>query len=291
VHETKQDAKLEARYEMWVALGGRVRLEPTARRIRAVVGGTTIADSRRAQLLYLPPPLNAYTFPRTDVRWDLVSESGAAVSMPGVGEVKRWSVTVGGTVKEDSVWTFPHPPDGLEPLAELVMFRWNLVDAWFEEDDEVFVHPRDPYHRVDVLNSSRHVQVSVGGVLLADTRRPRLLFETSLPVRYYIPKLDVRMELLQPSQTVSRCPYKGIASYWSVRAEGTVLPDLAWSYKSPIPECPKIENLIAFFDERVDLDVDGERMERPHTPWSVPATNTSQKDLDGGVPKADTGTV
>lgn len=284
------DTKLEARYQMWVARGGRVRLEPTERRVRAVVAGSTIADSRHAQLLFLPPPFNAYAFPRADVRWDLVSEYGKPSSMPGVGEVMHWSVAASGTIKEDAAWTFPHPPPGLEPLAELVVFRWHLVDAWFEEDDEVFVHPRDPYHRVDVLNSSRHVKVSVGGVLLAETRRPRLLFETSLPTRYYIPKLDVTMDLLEPSQTTSRCPYKGIASYWSVRAGGTVLPDLAWSYKSPIPECPKIENLIAFFDERVDLEVDGERMERPLTPWSVLTKDEAHKDVDGGAPKPNTGT-
>ena len=285
-----QEAKLEARYQMWVALGGRARLEPTERRVRAVVGGIPIADSRRAQLLYLPPPFNAYVFPRDDVRWDLLSGSGAPVSMPGVGEVARWAVSVGGHVRDHAAWTFPHPHQGLEPLAKLVMFRWHLMDAWYEEDDEVFVHPRDPYHRIDVVNSSRHVKVTVGGVVLADTRRPRLLFETSLPVRYYIPKLDVRMEMLEPSQTMSRCPYKGMASYWSVRAAGAEHPDLAWSYKSPIPECPKIENLIAFFNERVDLDVDGERLERPRTQWSVATKKESHKDLDGRDPKLDTRT-
>jgi uncharacterized protein (DUF427 family) len=286
-----QEAKLEARYQMWVARGGRVRLEPTERRVRAVVGATTIADSKRAQLLFLPPPFNSYAIPRDDVRLDVLSEYGQAISIPGVGEVARWSIAADGEVRQDAAWTFPHPPVGLEPLAGLVVFRWRLVDAWYEEDDEVFVHPRDPYHRVDVLNSSRHVKVSVGGEVLADTRRPRLLFETGLPVRYYIPKLDVRMELLEPNQTTSRCPYKGIASYWSVRAAGTVHPDLAWSYKSPIPECPKIENLIAFFNERIDLDVDEERLDRPITPWSVVPANESRKDLDGGVPKPDTGTV
>jgi len=103
---------------------------------------------------------------------------------------------------------------------------------------------------------------------VAETRRPRLLFETNLPTRYYIPRLDVRMDVLEPTQTSTRCPYKGVASYWSVKAASAVHPDVAWSYKSPIPECPKIENLIAFFNERVDMDVDGERLERPRTPWS-----------------------
>ncbi len=262
-----QEGMFEASYHMWTTHGGRVHLETTGRRIRALLGGTTVADSTQAQLLYLPPPFNSYAFPREDARLDLARASGS-MSMPGLGEVERWSVAAGDKVKEDAMWTFPQPPEGLEPLAELVVFRWHRMDAWYEEDDQVFVHPRDPYHRVDVLNSSRHVKVSIGAELVAETHRPRLLFETSLPTRYYIPRLDVRMDLLEPTQTISRCPYKGVASYWSVNATGTVHPDLAWSYEAPIPECPKIENLIAFFNERVDLEVDGERLERPRTPWS-----------------------
>ena len=140
MQEVKQEAKLEARYQMWVARGGRVRLEPTERRVRAIVGGTTIADSKRAQLLFLPPPFNSYAFPRDDVRLDVLAEYGEAISMPGVGEVARWSIAADGEVRQDAAWTFPHPPVGLEPLAGLVVFRWRLVDAWYEEDDEVFVH-------------------------------------------------------------------------------------------------------------------------------------------------------
>jgi len=254
---------------MWTERGGRVRLEPTERRIRVVLGGVTVADSKRAQLLYLPPPHNAYAFPREDVRWDLIRESGATDAVSGLGTVKLWSVEAGGKTAENAAWTVPQPGATLDLLTGLVMFRWNLMDAWYEEDDEVFVHPRDPGHRVDVLNSSRHVKVIVDGEVVAETRRPRLLFETGLPVRYYIPRLDVRMDLFEPTDTLTRCPYKGVASYWSVRAGGTIHKDLAWSYKSPIPECPKIENLIAFFNERVDLEIDGERPDRPRTPWSV----------------------
>ena len=269
MQDTRQDAMREAIYRLWTERGGRVRLEPTQRRIRTVLGGTTVADSKRAQLLYLPPPHNAYAFPREDVRWDLIRESGGTDSVPGLGMVKLWSVETGAKTAENAAWTVPQPPDTLDALAGLVMFRWNLMDAWYEEDDEVFVHPRDPGHRVDVLNSSRHVKVMVGGETVAETQRPRLLFETGLPVRYYIPRLDVRMDMLEPTDTVTRCPYKGVASYWSVRAGGTIHKDFAWSYKAPIPECPKIENLIAFFNERVELEVDGVLLEPPRTPWSV----------------------
>ena len=254
---------------MWTEHGGRVRLEPTERRIRVALGGVMVADSKRAQLLYLPPPHKAYAFPREDVNWGLIKETAATDTVTGLGTVQLWSVEAGGKTAENAAWTVPQPPTGLSALAGSVMFRWNLMDAWYEEDDEVFVHPRDPKHRVDVLNSSRHVKVTVDGELVAETRRPRLLFETDLPVRYYIPRLDVRMDLLEPTDSLSRCPYKGVASYWSVRAGEKVHKDIAWSYKSPIPECPKIENLIAFYNERVDIEVDGQRVERPRTPWSV----------------------
>jgi uncharacterized protein (DUF427 family) len=132
----------------------------------------------------------------------------------------------------------------------------------------VFVHPRDPYHRVDVVHSSRHVKVVVDGEVVAETTRPRLLFETGLPTRYYIPKLDVRMDLLQPTDSVTACPYKGRARYWSVRVGDRTLKDLVWSYPAPIPECPKIEGLLSFYNERVDIYVDGELQPRPKTQWS-----------------------
>jgi uncharacterized protein (DUF427 family) len=144
------------------------------------------------------------------------------------------------------------------------------MDAWFEEDDEVYVHARDPYKRVDVLHSSRHVRVVVQGELVAETRRPALLFETGLPTRYYLPKADVRMDRLVPTETATRCPYKGVASYYAVRAGSTVVPDLAWCYRHPIPECSKIENLVCFFNERVDLYVDRELQPKPRTRWSDP---------------------
>lgn len=262
------DSKKEALFKMWTEHGGRVRLEPTPKRVRVIFGGEVVADSTRAQMLYLPPPGNGYMFPREDVRWELLKETELTGSTPGLGEVKIWTVEAGAKVSEAAAWTVPQPPAELKALAGLVGFRWNSMDTWYEEDDEVFVHPRDPYHRVDVLNSSRQVNVTVGGEVVAETRRPRLLFETGLPVRYYIPKIDVRLDLLEPSDTTTRCPYKGVASYWSIRAGGILHQDLAWTYELPIPECPKIENLVSFFNERVDIDVDGVRIPRPRTPWS-----------------------
>ena len=150
----------------------------------------------------------------------------------------------------------------------MVSFDWNAMDSWYEEEEEVFVHARDPHKRVDVLLSSRHVRVEVNGETVAETRRPHLLFETSLPTRYYIPAEDVRMELLEPSHLHTRCPYKGTAGYWHVNAGGQRVRNLVWSYRETIPENPRIRDLLCFFNEQVDLYVDGELQQRPITPWS-----------------------
>jgi uncharacterized protein (DUF427 family) len=138
----------------------------------------------------------------------------------------------------------------------------------FEEDELVYVHPRNPYTRVDILASSRHVQVMLDGVTLADSRQPRILFETNLPPRYYFPLSDVRMELLRPSMTVSHCPYKGTATYWHVEIDGRVYEDHVWIYRTTLPESAKIVGLAAFYNEKVDLTIDGVTMERPRTKFS-----------------------
>ena len=147
-------------------------------------------------------------------------------------------------------------------------FTWDGRVQWFEEASEIAIHARDPSKRVDTVPSERHVRVEVEGELIAETRRPVALFETSLPTRWYIPPEDVRMDLLEQSDTVTRCPYKGTARFWSVRAGAGRVEDLAWAYADPIAECPRIDGLIAFFNERVDLTVDGELQSRPRTPWS-----------------------
>jgi uncharacterized protein (DUF427 family) len=161
----------------------------------------------------------------------------------------------------------PAPPEPLAALAGLVTFTWNDPLAWFEEDERLLAHARDPHKRVDVVSSSRVVRVEADGVLLAESRRPLALFETTLPVRYYLPPDDVRVELV-PSPTRSTCPYKGVARWWSARTGDRLLEDVAWSYPSPVPENPRIAGLVCFRNERVDLTVDGELLERPVTPWS-----------------------
>ena len=241
----------------------RPRAEPSPRWVRVRLGDETVADTRRALLLmrYGSEGLPTYFVPREDVRRDLLEDDGERDGL------RRWTVRAGGREAPGAAWAYDEPPAGLEALAGHITFDWDALD-WLEEEEPIAVHARDPYKRVDVLASSRHVAVSVGGEVVADSTRPHLLFETHLPVRYYLPREDVRMDLLDDSQHTTRCPYKGRARYWSVRAGGELHDDLAWSYEAPIPEQPRIAGLVAFFNERVDLRVDGEDQPRPITPWS-----------------------
>jgi uncharacterized protein (DUF427 family) len=245
-----------------------VRTEPVHRRVRAYLGGVAVADSTRTLLLLEARHLPVYYFPPADVRTDLLEPTAKRTHCPHKGDASYWTVRVGDRVADNAAWSYQDPIGGRDDIKGYLAFYWGKLDAWFEEDDEVYVHPRDPYKRVDVLHSSRHVRVVLNGETVAETRRPRLLFETALPTRYYIPKADVRMDLLEPTATETQCPYKGRARYWSARVGDRVLDDVAWSYPFPIPECPKIEGLIAFFNERADIWVDGELQERPVTPWS-----------------------
>ena len=245
-----------------------VRMEPFTRRVRGLLDGVAIVDSDRTLLMFEVGHLPVYYFPLEDVRTDLLEASDHKTNCPRKGEASYHSIRVGDRVAEDAVWRYEDPIEDCPVISGHVAFYWNALDSWWEEEDEVFVHPRDPYHRVDVLRSSREVRVEVDGVVLADSTSPLLLFETNLPTRYYLPRSDVRLETLRESDTVTRCPYKGIADYFSVEADGKTHDDLAWSYPAPIPECTKIEQAICFHNEHVDLFIDGELQERPQTHWS-----------------------
>ena len=244
-----------------------LRVEPSPRWVRAYAGGVAIADSRNVLTVTLGLPV--YYFPERDVRADLLERTDQTESHAVLGERSFFNVRVGDKLIEKAAWRLVAPSEETAALAGHIAFYWNRLDNWFEEDDEVFVHPRDTRHRVDVLHSSRHVRVIVGGELVAESRRPRLLFETGLPTRYYLPRMDVRMDLLSPSETVTQCPYKGRTVHFDLAVGDRLVHDVAWSYPFPIPECPKIENLICFYDERVDaVEVDGEVQPKPKTPWS-----------------------
>ena len=233
--------------------------ETTARRVRAYFGGELIVDSRQALLVYEKVPVPAYWFPFADVRQEFL----AAGDTNSAG-TNYWDLTVNGRTESKAARSVSQADGERQVLNGYISFYWSKIDSWFEEDDEVFVHSRDLYSRVDVLHSSRHIRIEVRGVTVADTHRPCLLFETHLPTRYYIPKQDCRMDLLVPSDLHTSCPYKGTASYWSVRSRDELVQDVVWSYPRPIPECSKIENLLSFYNEKVDIYVDGEKETLPH---------------------------
>lgn len=234
------------------------RIEPSGRWVRAKVGNQFVVDCKRPLLVWEHEKYPTYFFPRDDVRMDLLTEAAQT------GSRSFWDLTVDGRQVERAAYHYPDRPE----LDGHLTFQWYKMDHWFEEEEEVFVHARDPYKRIDVMPSSRHVRVVIDGVTVAETERPSLLFETGLPTRYYIPAADVSMAYLTSTDSQSHCPYKGVASYWSVTVGDKVYNDLVWSYPDPIPECPKIKGLLCFYNEKVDLVVDGELQERPRTHWS-----------------------
>jgi uncharacterized protein (DUF427 family) len=263
-----------------------LRYEPTGKRIRAVLGGGTAVDSTRAALVWEPRRVvPSYAVPAGDIRGDLTPAAAAArdageagAMLPAVSSrpILDPSVpfavhTADGQAVDVRAGGQDRPGAGFRPadpdLDGYVVLDFGAFDEWYEEDEPNVAHPRDPFHRIDVLASSRHVRLELDGQVLAESSRPVLLFETMLPVRYYLPRPDIRAELVS-SSTQTYCAYKGQASYWSATIGDRVIPDIAWAYHEPLHDAAQVRDLIAFFDERVDVIVDGEHRERPITPWS-----------------------
>jgi uncharacterized protein (DUF427 family) len=244
---------------------GTVRTEPSAKRVRAYLAGRPVADTRHPVLVWEIPYYPAYYVPLSDVQAEL-KETGATEHSPSRGDAVLYDVLVDGTVAAGAARRYPDSP--LPALRDLVRFDWDAMSEWLEEDEPVYTHPRDPYHRVDILASSRHVRVEIDGVTVADSVRPHILFETGLPARYYLPLPDVRTDLLTPTETQTHCPYKGAATYWSADAGAGPHADIVWAYRAPLPESQKIAGLACFYNEKVDIYLDGELQDRPRTHFS-----------------------
>ena len=240
-------------------------MEDGPKRVRVYLRGELLADTTHVKLVYEVPYYPQYYIPITDVRMDRLTASETVTHSPSRGDAHHFNVTAGQHSVVDGSWQYPTSP--LEELHELIRFDFDAFE-WFEEDEPIMVHPRNPTTRVDILDSSRHVQVVIDGVTVADSHQPRLLFETGLPTRFYVPRVDVRMDLLEPTHSQSACPYKGVAEYWTVVVDGTRHSDVAWSYPTPLPESQKIAGLVCFYNEKVDLIVDGNALERPKTKFS-----------------------
>ncbi len=258
----------------------RLRIEPSPYRVRAMLGTgplgqNTVVDTFTAKLIYLEGRHPEYYVPDEDVDWDkLEAGSGVVLDPQGISSEPSREVTMNdGKVIDANLATglgdfqairvngaIVGQRFGDGPAAGLVRFDFKAMDAWFEEEEQLFVHVRDPYVRVDVIESSRHVEVAVNGTLVAKTDRPRLVTETGLPGRWYIPRVDINLGLLEPSETQSSCGYKGQAKWWNLALPGQdVVPNVAWGYQRPVPNASKLAGLICFFAEKetVETTIDG----------------------------------
>jgi len=224
-----------------------MRSEVSHKRVRVYAGGQLVADSKAPVLVWEIPYYPTYYLPEEDVRATLKAAADDTYDVI-IGDVRL--------------------PGAARRHIDLIRLEFGAMDEWLEEDEPIYVHPRDPYKRVDILASSRHVVVQLDGVTVAESRQPRILFETSLPPRYYLPLPDVRMDLLRPSATSTRCPYKGTASYWNIAIGDVEHADLVWCYRAPVAESQKVAGLACFYNEKVDIYLDGELQERPRTPFS-----------------------
>ncbi|MBI3994207.1 MAG: DUF427 domain-containing protein [Candidatus Lambdaproteobacteria bacterium] len=230
---------------------GPVDVLPCPKRVRVHFAGKVIADSTRVLLLREPGQVPAYYFPWEDVWHTTLQPSAHVTASPHLGTARYWSLASGGRTAPDAVWAYDHPQPAAQALAGHVAFRWDAMEAWYEEDQQVYLHPRDPYVRIDILECARRVRVLLDGETVADSRQVRMLIETGAPVRYYFPPEDIRTGLLVPTEMRSLCCYKGEAHYWSANIAGRIYDNVAWSYPEPLPEVSRIAGCICFYPQRV----------------------------------------
>jgi uncharacterized protein (DUF427 family) len=238
-------------------------VEPVPRRIRAMLAGEVILDTTRALYVWEWPSYPQYYIPFGDVNTAyLVDEQHLEQLKRGLAQ--RYGLLVGEVSRPKAARVYTEST--VAGLTGTARFEWAALDSWLEEDEEVFVHPRNPYTRVDALRSTRHVRIELDGVVLADSSAPVMVFETGLPTRYYFNRSEVSFDHLVATDTVTSCPYKGMTSgYWSVRIGGELHPDVAWAYDFPTREVSPIAGLVSFYNEIVDVVLDGELLPRPNT--------------------------
>jgi uncharacterized protein (DUF427 family) len=242
----------------------RVVAEPTPKRVRALVGGEAVLDSTRAMLAWIQGPTPDYAVPAEDAPG--LADDGAEVDHERLGRVHPVALDRAGGQEPAGVRVVD-PPASAPGLRDHVVLDWDAVDEWYVEDDRQLAHPRDPYRRIDVHPTSREVVVELEDARLATSTRALAVVETGLPVRFYLPREDVRTELVEDSDTVTRCAYKGQARYYDAHGRGTDVPDAAWSYPEPEDEVGRLAERIAFHQERVTVRVDGQDLGTPDTPW------------------------
>ena len=196
-------------------------------------------------------------FPAADIDAEILTDQSIERPHRWLGTVRQAGLQVNGELLANAAGMYEAGDDTTIDFSGLVAIRWKSMDTWYEEAEEMFVHPHDPYHRIDVIRSSRNIRVDIAGVTVADTRQPVMLLETGLPVRWYLPKLDVRLDLLQRSETHSGCAYKGFANYYSAQIGDQRFEDVAWYYDAPFREALPIATHVCFYNERFDFYIDG----------------------------------
>lgn len=236
----------------------RLLAHPHPRRIRAELGGETVVDTTGGLLLHETGILPVFYAPFGDVNAELLTETDRATHCPFKGDARYWTVRGGDRVEENVMWGYPEPLDGAAYLRDRVAVYWQRMDAWYEEDEQLVGHLRDPYHRVDARRSRREVQVRAGDETVARSSRPVLVFETGLPVRAYVPLADVDRDRLTPTETTTACPYKGIASYWTVQGADGAIADGAFAYPEPLQH-EALRDHVCFLGEGIETLIDGER--------------------------------
>ena len=225
---------------------------PSPKRLRVKVGDLIVADTINGLVMQESDHLPVYYFPISDVREEFLLPSTTTTESPFKGVATHYSLNTGITLVEDAAWRYADPVKGSPLLSDYMSFYWPKMTHWYEEDEEIFVHARDPFRRVDCLPSSRRVQVILDGEQVADSRRGVFLFETGHPVRHYLPISDTRLDLFAPSRYISRCPYKGISSWYHVTVKGKRHDNMVWYYADPVHESERIKGLVSFYNEFVD---------------------------------------
>lgn len=225
------------------------------RRVRARFGGETVLDTVHGRLLHETGLLPVLYAPAADFQAGLLEQTQHTTHCPFKGDASYWTVRAGDRIAENAVWGYQDPGSQAAWLRGYLACYWEAMEVWYDEDEQVYGHLRDPYHRVDVRASSRPVRVLLGGEVIAETAQPRVLSETGLANRWYLPPAAIPPGLLQPSETRSVCPYKGAAAYWSLQVGGELLADAAWSYPDPLEDAAKVRDHVCFSHDALTVEV------------------------------------
>lgn len=231
-------------------------LHDLPQRVRGEVDGTMIADTTSARMLHETRMLPRWYLPRSDVAVERLEPSDTTTHCPFKGDARYWNVRVGDRLIADAFWEYPEPLPEAPPLLDLLAPDLDKLPCWWEEDEEVIGHPRDPFHRVDLRRSSRHVTVTAAGAALGSTAQPLAVHETGFPTRWYVPVADVDTERLTPSAHTTVCPYKGRASYWNLDGgPGPAVTAAAWVYEDPLPGAERLAGHLCFDDSQGQISV------------------------------------